>query len=372
MSITVNPDLIREIKKYGAFDISACFQCGNCTAVCPLSSENGSFPRKLIRYGQLGARDRIVGSIEPWLCYYCGECSQTCPREAEPGEYMAALRRYSIAACEPTGLGKLMYMSGLVMLTVTLILGAIFAGFMAVVKSGDNPSSWLFGSVSYNTIHWLGIAAGILSMLAFLGGLARMVRGMSKDMPEPKPGIKQVKKALIATLIEVITLRRHRGKPEDTVGPAYLQASVVHKAIFYGFMGLLAATTLDLIFLELLPLHLTIFWPARIIGTISGVSMLYGVIAAILRRTKKLEKNVSKTALSDAWLLGFLLLLAITGFYLEIMVTLRMVSPTNDMVLLVHSAMAMELVMLVAFTKLAHAVYRPLALFFYSLKGGEL
>ena len=76
----VNPELIDEIKKYGAFDISACFNCGNCTAVCPLSKEDASFPRKLIRAGHVGMEEKIGSALEPWHCYYCGECSATCPR----------------------------------------------------------------------------------------------------------------------------------------------------------------------------------------------------------------------------------------------------------------------------------------------------
>ena len=58
MSTRVNPDLLSDIKEYGAFNISACFNCGNCTAVCPLSTEEDSFPRRMIRYGQLGMQVR--------------------------------------------------------------------------------------------------------------------------------------------------------------------------------------------------------------------------------------------------------------------------------------------------------------------------
>jgi heterodisulfide reductase subunit C len=97
MAVTVDTKLLPELIRYGAFDINACFNCGNCTAICPLSSQGESFPRKMIRAGQVGMKDRILGSKELWLCYYCGECSETCPVEAEPGEYMASLRRFAIA-----------------------------------------------------------------------------------------------------------------------------------------------------------------------------------------------------------------------------------------------------------------------------------
>ena len=72
MSAEVNPDLIVDLKKFGVTSASACFNCGNCTAVCSLSTEETPFPRKAIRYMQLGLKDKLMQSPEPWLCYYCG------------------------------------------------------------------------------------------------------------------------------------------------------------------------------------------------------------------------------------------------------------------------------------------------------------
>ena len=92
----LDPRLVEEIKKLGAFDIEACYSCGHCSAMCPLSDGEVSFPRKMIRYSMLGMENKILSSAEPWLCYYCGECSDTCPREADPGSLMMALRRYAI------------------------------------------------------------------------------------------------------------------------------------------------------------------------------------------------------------------------------------------------------------------------------------
>ena len=111
MSTRVDPNFIENLQKFGAFEINACFNCGNCSAVCPLSSDGDSFPRKMIRYSQIGAKDRLLACKELWLCYYCGECSDTCPRQAEPGEFMASARRYAIASFDPTGISRLLYSS---------------------------------------------------------------------------------------------------------------------------------------------------------------------------------------------------------------------------------------------------------------------
>ena len=42
--------------------MSACFSCGNCTAICPLSENDATFPRRMIRYAQVRAQiDSLLG-----------------------------------------------------------------------------------------------------------------------------------------------------------------------------------------------------------------------------------------------------------------------------------------------------------------------
>ena len=77
-AVRVDPALLPQIKEYGAFDVDACFNCGNCTAVCPLSAGDAAFPRRIIRYAQVGLKEELLASKELWTCYGCGECSETC------------------------------------------------------------------------------------------------------------------------------------------------------------------------------------------------------------------------------------------------------------------------------------------------------
>jgi ferredoxin/nitrate reductase gamma subunit len=377
MSVTVDPRLMKDIQRYGAFDVSACFNCGNCTAVCPLSEEQGSFPRKLIRLGQIGARERILESPEPWLCYYCGECSDTCPRRAEPGEYMAALRRYTIAAYEPTGVAGWMFKSLGVALLVTFAVAIVLGLFLVGLKPGTDGAAyaqkWLFKSlVPYPVIHATGIGIFILAaitVLAGVGGMVRRVRRGIAGAPMGKRTFAQVRAAVAQTLAEIALMRRHREEPggTDADKPFLARPSVIHRGIMYGFAGLLAATVLDFAFIVLLPLGTT-FWPARIIGTVSGIVLLYGVAAASVRRLRKQDKNAAHSAFADWWVLVVLFLLGVTGFWLLGVVSFGARGAFNDAVLLVHAALAMELVLLVAFTKMAHVLYRPVALFSHFLR----
>ena len=112
MSQRVDLNFVNELKAYGAINTEACFNCGTCTAICPLTSDKHPFPRDMIRLAQLGLKDRILESTDPWMCYYCGQCTETCPRGAEPAETMMGLRRWVTAQYDVSGHGARLYTSG--------------------------------------------------------------------------------------------------------------------------------------------------------------------------------------------------------------------------------------------------------------------
>ena len=92
----VNPEFAQELAKNGNDTALECFNCGTCAAICPLISEH--FPRRMIRYIQLGAKDRILENAQDlWRCLHCGLCTQTCPRGADPGEVILGLKRFVVA-----------------------------------------------------------------------------------------------------------------------------------------------------------------------------------------------------------------------------------------------------------------------------------
>lgn len=111
MATRVDPSMIDELKTYGAIGIEKCFNCGNCTAICPLTSNDHPFPRRTIRFLQMGMRDQLMASTDPWMCYFCGDCSITCPRGAEPAETMMSTRRWLIAQYDKSGQAKKLYTS---------------------------------------------------------------------------------------------------------------------------------------------------------------------------------------------------------------------------------------------------------------------
>ena len=189
MAVRIDTSVLRDMKTFGAFDISACFNCGNCTAVCPLSQDSVAFPRRMIRYAQLGQKANVVASRELWLCYYCAECSDTCPRQAEPGEFMASARRFAIAGFDPTTIARRLYGSAAFTWS---FLAVVFAVLLAILLSGSPgwptgrvTSEALLTFVPYETIHWLGIGVGVAAVAFTVATVVNMLWSISRA---PTPG----------------------------------------------------------------------------------------------------------------------------------------------------------------------------------------
>jgi quinone-modifying oxidoreductase subunit QmoC len=376
VTIRVDPGFLGEMERFGAFDIWGCFNCGNCTAVCSLSRGGESFPRRLIRFAQLGMRDQLAASKEIWLCYNCGDCSETCPRKAEPGEFMASARRYFISSWDLTSLARRLYTSRLFTAIFMGSLAALFTGML--LASGGKMSSQrldLLGFVPLEWVHYLGTFVLVLAGLAAAANVMNAARRLNRSLPAQSPGkgsyLRNAWGAARETLKELAAQRRFRECAAE--GPAakepwYLGARWVHLAIMWGFMGLFAATALDFLF-KVPGSSVPLWYPARLLGTGSGLVLLYGTTVAMVRRlTRRGGSPFVHSLLSDWLLLGLLWSVALTGFLLEIAVYLPEGFTWGYATFLVHVVLAMELLILLPFTKFMHMFYRPLALWILNLR----
>ncbi len=77
--------------------IMSCYQCGKCSAGCPMASSSDLGPHQVIRAVQLGARELALGNEMLWLCLACECCRVRCPREIEVPAVMDALRHIALA-----------------------------------------------------------------------------------------------------------------------------------------------------------------------------------------------------------------------------------------------------------------------------------
>lgn len=369
---TIDISLAKKLSKYGENDFYACYNCGNCTAVCGLTDEDSVFPRRMIRWGMLGMKDKILASKELWLCYACGECTETCPREANPGNFMAQMRRYAIAQYEPSGITRLLFKNNGFAILFTLVLATILGFFLLTSDPEHRVSRWLFNWLPYEIIHNLGLIIFGFTGLMVAVGVFRMAKNIHSTMKMLDTKTKFIS-SVMRVIGELFTMKRYQ-KCEDTEeedaywhGKSFLvKPWFVHWSIMWGFIGLLIATTLNFAFKD----PATDIWlPTRLLGTVTGVLMMYGATLALWFRIKKVNKNYSSSTMADWWLLIFLWIAGFTGFWLVAVVTFQGAeSNIHHIMFLIHTVVSMELVVLFAFSKFAHAIYRPLALYMHFRK----
>jgi len=75
-----------------------CYQCGKCSAGCPVTHAMDIMPREVIRLMQLGAWDEVLNAKTPWLCASCITCVTRCPQDVDLPSLMEEVRRASKAA----------------------------------------------------------------------------------------------------------------------------------------------------------------------------------------------------------------------------------------------------------------------------------
>jgi quinone-modifying oxidoreductase, subunit QmoC len=374
--------LYPDIQRFGATDVSACFSCGTCTASCPLSETDATFPRRIIRYAQLGMKDALLSSKELWACYQCGECAETCPTQADPSQFMAATRRYAIASYDRTRIAWTMYTQPILATVLAVVIAAFFALFMYSAHGPQSGESLaIFEFIPEDLIHNTGIVLMILVVLAGLAGIASMARAIGR-----REGVgwgtvvggraalaRSARAAWAAVARESLAQVRFRADcdVDEASVPWFRRRWLLHAVTLWGFLGLLAATGLDyglaLLGVKATGTPVPLWYPVRLLGTVAGLLLVYGTTVLIIDRLRAANRSVKRSTTADWLLLGLLWVTGATGFVLELALYLPSAPAWGYWVFLLHVAVAMELVLLAPFMKLAHAVYRPVALFYVAM-----
>ncbi|MGP8069728.1 MAG: 4Fe-4S dicluster domain-containing protein [Candidatus Bathyarchaeia archaeon] len=364
----VNPNLLSEIKKFGAFDISACFNCGNCTATCPLSKEGEEFPRKMIRYATVGLENNLLSSPEPWSCYYCGDCTTTCPRDADPAAFMMALRRYLTTRYDWTGLSSRLYRSKkveLLAITVMAWITGLFIYFFHGPIVLNRTELLTFAPL--NVVETGGLA--IFAILAFLlsMNIFRMYRFIMNA-----GGTKKTRTSMRTYLVELVkTLPIHfftQRKMEDcSDGSSDRKYWVYHLMFFGGYV------TSFILFMLLLKYTLTnmpflLFNPLSIVGIAATTALLFASAVTIYGRIKK-TRPVWKYSHPTDWMFILLLVLTVatgifTGVFRYIGIPLATYLTFSIHLMVVVPFLILE----VPFAKWSHLAYRPFATYFARLR----
>ncbi len=87
----IKEDLANSVKSISGENVFACYQCGKCTATCPMASEMDYKPNEILHLLQIGS-EKVLDAESPWTCATCFNCTAKCPRGINVAAVMDAVR----------------------------------------------------------------------------------------------------------------------------------------------------------------------------------------------------------------------------------------------------------------------------------------
>jgi len=343
---TINPAFSTELKKYGAFDFNACYNCGNCTAVCALSTEDNSFPREMVRYSVLGLEDDIKSSLKPWLCYYCGECSDHCPETADPGELMMSLRRWLTAKYDWTGLSGLLYRS----LPATILAFVIMAVLVVLFAFRANFNTATI--LHYGHLFEMGAITAVF-LVILLPDIIRMWY-FTIYRQHIKVPLKNYFKAADELFIHMFTQKRTLGCDDNQV------RWFEHFILVIGYLALLLTTV---VFNWFETHNSFVIW----LGYIESAVIFIVTFDFVRNRIRKKKQLSSHSQPSDWFFVIWLMLMGLTAFAVRLFIDLNMLSDYFWIYLVHLTVLVQWALIIVPFGKWTHFLYRSFAMYYEKL-----
>jgi quinone-modifying oxidoreductase subunit QmoC len=375
--VVVEPDLefIRSLGPTGGDSLKKCFQCGTCSATCPLAPDDRPFPRKEMAWAVWGLKDRLMADPDVWLCHHCNDCSTNCPRGARPGDVLGAVRQQAVIHyAMPRFLARMVgdprFIPLLLAIPALLLWGAMAnrealgeaLGFSAPV--GEE----IVYSFTPLLPHWLlNTFFGFFVFLAFLGalvGVIRFSRALAKSPAwgeEPTP-VKGVWTSIFTVIRKILTHENFTFCETDH------RRSISHFGVFFGFLAL-TLVTLWIITGPINPLirsdfvyPFSFFSPWKILANLGGLAILAGLLMMIWDRLY-FGHLAGTSSYFDWFLVWTLFLVVASGFATELLHYLRM-GPHRHVAYFVHLVLIFALLVYLPYSKLAHLLYRTTAMVF--------
>jgi putative Mn2+ efflux pump MntP len=237
--------------------------------------------------------------------------------------------------------------------------GGMFSGYGSTQLFSFIPGEW---------VHSIGIALFIVVGLALVFGFFSMtsrVMRKTNQAGEHRPfPISALIPSIYSAVLDALNHQRFRQCGEDEAPettPLLRRSWFVHAAIMWGFLAMLAATTLDYL-IKPIGSPVPPWYPMRILGLLGGLVCLYGLSIAIGRRSSAKETPYDKSSFGDWFFLLLLTFTVVTGIATLIVVYMPHPTTFGYITFMTHIVLAMDLIVLLPLTKFAHVVYRTLAL----------
>ena len=374
----VEPDVgfIKQVGKLGGGDVKKCFQCATCSVACPISPDTKPFPRKEMIATSWGLKDRLIGSGDIWLCHNCGDCSTLCPRGAKPADVLAAVRSYAVseyampkavgqAVNNPRMLPILLAVPVLIFLVLGMLSNIVGLDWLNFAPQGVDL--WQHDYINNLLVDVIMVPTLFGSLGLFALGLKRFVADMHANaLLEGKSTREKIDPVGFAkALLKIVpTIFMHRKFTECDENK---ERATSHMMVLFGFIGLFIVTAC--FFMAEWVLHIegpySQINPIKWLGNLGGIALILG---AGLMIGKRLRKTDQISAYKDWYLLGLVMTLGVTGMLTE---TLRLAHLYCAMASIywLHLMAVWALFAYTPFSKLAHIVYRTVAMAYQEYSG---
>ncbi len=374
----VEPDVgfIKEVGKLGGEDVKKCFQCATCSVACPISPDTKPFPRKEMIATSWGLKDRLIGNGDIWLCHNCGDCSTLCPRGAKPGDVLAAVRAYTISEyAVPKALGKAVNNPGMLPMLLAipvvlfLVLGVISnivgLDWLSFAPKGDEL--WQHDYINNLLVDIIMVPTLFGAIGVFALGLKRFVADMHANaLLEGKTTKEKIDPVgFVQAFIKIIpTIFKHQKFSECGENQ---ERATSHMMVLFGFIGLFVVT--NCFFIAEWVLHIEGPYaqinPVKWLGNLGGIALIIG---AGLMIGKRMSKTDQVSSYKDWYLLGLVMALGVTGLLTELL-RLGHLYGVSALVYWLHLIAVWALFAYTPFSKLAHLVYRTVAMAYQEYSG---
>ncbi len=373
---TLEPDLgfIKEVGQLGGGDLKKCYQCATCSVACKISPDNKPFPRKEMIAASWGLKDRLIADYDVWLCHNCGDCTTLCPRGAKPGDVMGAIRAYAIKAYskpkfladwvnDPSKIPLLLAIPAVLIIVVGLILNAVFGPVFHTTFLNFSPHDGVIAHSNFihtTLVDVIMIPAFFFAIGVFAFGLKNFLTdmhqqaiatGKTEDKPLEAAGFVQ---ALVRTVPTILTHKKFNECGENK------ERATAHLLVLFSFIGLFIVTSVFFVAIYILQEHgpYSQMNPVKWLANISAVALLVGSFLLIQKRRSATDQS---SAYKDWYLLGLVFLLGVTGLGAEL-TRLAGWATVTYWTYFLHLLLVFSLFAYTPFSKLAHLVYRTVAM----------
>jgi quinone-modifying oxidoreductase subunit QmoC len=357
----IKPDLnfVKDVIASGGESLKKCFQCATCSVVCNLSPDDKPFPRKEMIYAQWGLKDKLFSNPDIWLCHQCSDCTAYCPRGAKPGEVLGAVRKMAIKNySSPSFLANivndpkyLIVLFGIPIVIFLIIIGAL--GNFSYIPKGEDGGISLSKFIPPLYVDIVFVPTAAFAALCFVLAIRKYWMDMRKGVESAGKAIS----GLYPTIMDILT---HKNFKQCDVAKDRKNA---HLLLFYSFAGLAITTTIGVFYLYILK------WDApypqtniiKLIGNASAIALLIGITLVVTNRIKNKDK-AGIGGYFDWLLICIIYGVVATGILSEVL-RLANISLAYPMYFS-HLVFVFVLFAYAPFSKMAHMVYRTVAMTF--------